>query len=83
MSAPTDSHNPGNAAWQALATSQPDDPPPRTRQRSPEARMLEVEVRRLLERLAAPDIEGIWLDFRGREAVWVASPVFDGTDPET
>jgi hypothetical protein len=77
-----DTHNAGNAAWQALATAQPGDPPPRTKQRSREARMLEIEVRRLLERLKAPDVEGVWLDCRGREAVSVASPVVDGPDRE-
>jgi hypothetical protein len=77
------SHNTGNLAWQQLALTQAGDPAPRTKQRSRQARMLEDEVRRLLARLAAPDIEDIWLDFRGREAVWVASPAFDGTDPQT
>jgi hypothetical protein len=77
-----DTHNTGNLAWQALATAQPGDPAPRTKQRSRQARLLEEEVRKLLERLKAPDVEGCWLDV-GRDAVWVASPVFRGTDPET
>jgi hypothetical protein len=76
----SNSHNPGNTAWQALASAQPGDPPPRTKQRSRQAVRLEVEVRQLLERLAPPDIEGVWLDATGREPVWVASPVFRGTD---
>ena len=75
-------HNTGNSAWQTLASAQPGDPPPRTKMRSRQARLLEEEVRRLLERLAAPDVEGVWLDVRGREAVWVRSPVFRGTDAE-
>jgi hypothetical protein len=79
----SNSHNTGNTAWQALASAQPCDPPPRTKQRSRQARLLEEEVRQLLERLAAPDVEGVWLDVQGRDAVWVASPVFRGTDPET
>jgi hypothetical protein len=79
MSANT--HNTGNVTWQRLAMSQAGDPPPRTKQRSREARLLEEEVRRLLERHAAPDVEGVWLDLRGREAVWVASPALDGIEP--
>lgn len=66
----------GNQAWRAL-----DDAAPRTKQRSRVALQLEEELRRLLARYRDPMVEGVWIDLRGRESVWISADGSDGAKP--